>query len=259
MTEARANPQKPGLFDHLAARQLAPAILAAPGGLRPRLPYVFDEGLPHERAVPVEEIAEFARPQAPALLYPAAKEDHRKPDALGEVQQTEATPHRPAAIRGAPAEPGPRPPAMLQPEYRPGPKVQPVIEPSAPRRLDPQVQSPQKTPEPAPVRVHTLQRIVERAVERAESQDAAPRRPIRPAVRDEVAAPVHDSRRSAAAVPFRQGRAAGKPAETTIEIHIGRLEVRAPAASAKTAAPAPAPPDNRLAAYLRSRANGARS
>lgn len=266
MTENRASPSAAhGLFASLAEEQLGesglgPPGLGTPGGLRPRLPYVFDadghgfdqegelEGhdLPDSRAPALEgpsrsDIRVTERAAALPVPEPLRKtSDHRR-DAAPEpnvplqrpAAQAEA---RPAAAHGRQT----LAPALPQPPVVPASRSEPRTDHSS-----------------------TLTRLVptqSSSGPRSRGEDAPPRALAASVQRALAATPQRLMPRVPAATLARLGSPTDAAREPSIEIHIGRVEVRAlltPAAPA-TAARAPQA-DQRLANYLHARNRGARS
>jgi len=247
-----ADNPSPGLFERLAAWQLAPPERNAAPSLRPRVDFVFDESLVggmrptsaaglrqqwlFEPSEPVPPSPFAARETAGTRPVPPPKPPTR---ANADEPRIRAA-QEPGSPRSAdPIHPARQPNFPTRPEVRPAP---PAAEPAARTSI-----------------LHTRERILQ-------IQPAVPPRgSVPPATR---ATPPRESPPSPAALQqipqaplaaLRTQLERPSAAEPTIEIHIGRLEVRAPAAPRAEPARRASPSDRHLAAYLRSRENGARS
>jgi hypothetical protein len=272
-TQAPVPAPQSGLFGLLAERQLAQHAGPFPGSLRPWLPYSFDgpSSVAELEPPPAELRSDADDVSQPSLAPRRGQRD--------EVRQMAAPPPFSVATTrpfDQPSATEPRPPlrrdgtpATVRPEALPlvdptdSPKtvasssrtahVPEVVERLAPGRAS----APAVGAEP---RVHTRDRRV--TVEHA----ARGERPLPPSLVPSSTVRVREStspvrltpRVPPVAPPFTQQRETR--AEPTIEIHIGRIDVRAQTApAARAVAEAPAAPDDRLAAYLRRRGTGARS
>ena len=243
----------PGLFERLAAQQLAPPERNAAPSLRPRLDFVFDQSLVGEM-----------RPTSAAGL--------RQPWLL---EPSEAVPPSPFAARETagtrPVPPPPKPPTRANADE---PRIRAAQEPGSPHSADPihPARQPNYPTRPevrlAPPAAETAARtsILHTRERILQIQPAVPPRESLPPAsratppRASAAPPAALQRTPKAPLAALRAQLERPPAsEPTIEIHIGRLEVRAPAAPRAEAARPPSPPDRNLAAYLRSRENGARS
>jgi len=257
--ETPAPAPAPGFFGLLAERQIVQDARRAPGSLRPLLPHVFDESA---------AVSELEPPPAP-LRGHAADPRQETPATLRQERDNvdNAAPLPPPAARStrasttAPHDAAPREPVdrghRLQDVSAPSraTPVPGVLPPSAPDRLHPA----HGAADPRPDRVHTRERIVtlERAARAEKPTPLSPAASAASHARDVTSTGRLTPRASLPVPPFRQQRETPEP---TIEIHIGRVEVRAQVApAARTAVPETAAPDHRLATYLRKRGTGARS
>jgi len=248
------------LFESLARQQLAPAAERTPGTLRPRLPYLFDDGPAADHPAATASENPIGRSgSSPELSPPSPESSQSFPGASPEVY-SDAPFVAPEAVRVQPAQPSPPIKPSRSWSGEPGPlereRVRPAPPPAA-TRPQPAVQGLGDTGG----RIHSIEQIVQvhsvrgrestqPPVSAAPQRDGVPRafEGMRPAARSNPMTPLR---------AVVESRTASEP---TIEIHIGRLEVRAPAGSAaEMARPQASPPDRRLAAYLRGRGNGARS
>jgi hypothetical protein len=265
MTPTNANPPVSGLFEHLVSRQLPPTAKETSRGLRPRLPYLFEERLA------VDDSLEFAEQQEVGLSRPSpsyvSKNVEDEQPTMHLAEKTHVAPLLPPRQRPAATdEPKGSPSSFFSRSAGPGPGELPRSDRavgSAPHLASSLVQQAlpsRQLVEPRVSHVHPLERIVQVYMNAEKSAIDSPVRAVRPTSRvAEVDAVSGREARSAVAAPFHIAPVRQRADDTVIEIHIGRLEVRAPAAPAKSAPQQPTPSDNRLAGYLRSRANGARS
>jgi hypothetical protein len=250
-----------GLFEALASTQLG-QVDRGGGALRPRLPYAFDLPIDVDPIGRVDDLtqpltrddgdvgraASTVRPEAPA------RATHR----VESVAATPREPHRSAPLTQSE-------PLSRAPDADPRRELSPS-QLRSPHRIEPPRQSDPARPDaidPARARTDRVpmrEGIVNRrsiTTFTAVSQKPASAPTIRPVPREPALPPT--TARPAMALQDR-GLASRSQPETTIEIHIGRVEVRAPGPSAaKTATPQRAASDRRLSAYLQRRAAGARS
>ncbi|WP_166567020.1 hypothetical protein [Pseudomonas sp. R5(2019)] len=247
-----------GLFEQLAAQQLASTPL--PQGLRPQLPYPFEDlpfraGGEMDLDAPTAHHVTARAAQDPAR--PVAQDAIRTIDAQSSlVSASPAAPNRAGEIDASPPLPGmssvtiaPIRPVTPLPKHR--------YEPDLPQPLASSVveRSESFTDQP---RMHERIIQVETAVARPASEPQSADTP------NSLTPPVYKPSgllprlpHPAPVLPPMQPRQAPEP---TIEIHIGRVEVRAQVAPTPPApVQRPAPQDQRLATYLRHRGNGARS
>jgi hypothetical protein len=268
-----AAPQAAGFFERLAEPQLVPAAVTAPGSLRPWLPYSFDQPMPADdeparahdagamkdlamwsagtlplasgelTAAPRDEAAGarvLERPFKPALTRAAAVADRSTARAGGADVQLPSDRESRAPVASAPIA---------------ATRTARVLSPSETAQRRPgHVESPA---ERLPVARHGIH--VESSVNHGRGSQPPGLAPPVGQAPQLVPAPRLTPRRSAptTASSDLQRRAVSEP---TIEIHIGRVEVRAHTAAAeRPAAQRPSPSDERLAAYLRRRGTGARS
>lgn len=247
-----------GLFEQLAEHQLAPN--RTPQGLRPQLPYWFEEAPTRFGAEGELDVPSTRNAASHPVQDPARRAEHESPRII--AAESLLAPTGPAP-RNRASETGTSPPQRPM-----NPMTTEPIRATAPPpndRTEPDLRQPSASPvmrsESHTDRPHTPERLI--PVESAVARPAAELPP--PAVAPKsAAAPTFEPPRlmprlptPAAILPPAQSREASEP---TIEIHIGRVEVRAQVAPPTTApAQRPAPPDQRLAAYLRNRGNGARS
>jgi hypothetical protein len=245
-----------GPFQSWAREQvgIAGSVPHRGGALRPALPYAFDATPQRDEGVELE-VSEASTPdEAPPLALTAV------------------------ALTPAESTPGAREDNLLAPSKSESKAPGPQTGPASPLPASTHAQHALPSP---PSRPESRESTAERAavtVRRGGSPQppSLPRSPsegVRSALAALPASP--DSRRTSgdsAARTLRPRLATAAtsafpvpvapPAEPTIEIHIGRIEVRAaaPARSAAPAAPSPAQPqDRRLENYLRRRGQGARS
>jgi hypothetical protein len=274
--ESEARP--PDLFAVLADRQVASADGTARSTLRPWLPYPF-ERIPSADVRAGDEPSPFPSPRT----SPSSSREQPRPEGSvtsADVSEfiTSIVPARHSAQRqleidhrdrtqdrGAPAET-----VALRPSVVPT-AAEPLVAPPRPAKVEPIV-TPASTQTFVHHHVHSHEHVspTEPVVASAESispsarlqtADSQPRygiRPLRPA-------PTPSSLRPSAPAFRRLTTPGGYDTnrgerETTVEIHIGRLEVRAHVdpQPRRTAARA-SERDDRLAAYLQRRAAGARS
>lgn len=279
----------PGLFGLLAQRQLVQHASPASGSFRPWLPYAFD-GPPSVSELdsppaPLPSDAAGVAPQSPTPR-------HQESD---DVELASVQPPVPAAstpefdkssesalrrrvdhgVTTAPIEMTPSRPIV------PAHTVKEVSRSSRAGHVSDVVASPARgwaptrnedtesgasarerasTVEPAAQAVRRLSPPLESSTPPPRVVDAdagaRPRSSVRG--RDIISAKRLMPRVPLPSVPFRLQRESA--AEPTIEIHIGRIEVRAHSAPATQAvSEATTVPDQRLAAYLRRRGTGARS
>jgi len=230
-----------GLFAGLAREQLAPSPLA-PGNLRPRLPLPFEvapAGFEGEEELAGADL-EAALPGPRAV--PAALE-------AGPSVRAPERSDRPPVLPMALAPPRSD---VLPPAERKGRTISRESLPPTPMVPPPMA---------ATERHHTLQ---ERMV-RVESTVLRERSPAAPSGPIATASRSPDGQfRLKPLLPMPAPALPSLPAarveEPTIEIHIGRVEVRAQLAPATPSPAARAePPDQRLASYLSGRSRGARS
>jgi hypothetical protein len=246
--------QGTALFDQLVAHEAGSGANTA-GSLRPKLPYPF-------HALALEEAA-------PEVIPPLGG-----PDAVAAIEQRaparrEAAPAMPTATPAqAGSAPAPPTPAQARPGHAPGQRVvrDAVLAPS--RNNEPMANASM----PAEARASERAPVAAAAVAAAATSKARarPQQPaLAPAQRDQTSpaaltplrprlppSPERAALRAAPRLP-----AASPASEPTIEIRIGRIDVRA--AVQPELAPSPGrpadPPADRLGTYLGRRARGARS
>lgn len=263
MTANSATIPAGGLFERLAVQQLAPERM--PHGLRPQLPYPFEDA-----SVRFHEEAETFAFSTSLPDYPHETEQTQRSDA-GDIETPvmAVSPPAPAIIESRKGEgetvasPLRRPSSPASVAFPERAVAAPSLEThSEPKPSKPAVSS--GKPDGGHVNhLHTFERLVQVQLESKllppeashESAASAAPKPVTPAIEPARLRP----RSPVPAMPL-QADLVNPASEPTIEIHIGRVEVRAQVAPS-TPAPAQrqAPSDQRLAAYLRNRGNGARS
>jgi hypothetical protein len=258
MTEGRSNSGEHGLFEQLAARQVDQG-LAGGTTLRPQLPYVFDGPARGEDSAVIEDVAAQPPPSEPIDVVrheiqsrsttressgpPVLEPSARAADAI-HVQ-----PQRPAARRGeTPDTTSGR--TTLRPD---GDRPAPLVAATPASAFHAQTERITR-------HVHTNERIIQlesrRLRESGVSGESRP--PARPVPTAVIAERPVLGRRAGSVGPIAAPPI--PPAETTIEIHIGRVDVRATTdATPRADTPRQTAVDDRLAAYLRRRGAGARS
>jgi hypothetical protein len=248
-----------GLFEALAQTHMGRAD--GGGGLRPRLSYAFDLPLDAEPADRVDNLTHSVahdEGDVRASTSGGRAEGARKTDRVESGRATPVVSQRSAA--DARSHSGPQPPSTDSTREMPRPRSDNPPRIEALRPPDPTSRSatePTSTPiDRGPMR----ERVVEtRTVTTVVAPRSTPPGPpsIRPALREPLPTPV--ASRVTLGRP-NHGLAQRSRPEPTIEIHIGRLEVRAPApSSTRTETPQRTARDARLSAHLQRRAAGARS
>jgi hypothetical protein len=250
-----ADNPSPGLFERLAAQQLAPPERNAAPRLRPRLDFVFDESLLGKMpATPAAGLCQPWLPEPPEPVPPS-------PFAARETAGTRPVSHPEPPTRATADEPRIRA-AQVPGRPRSADPIHPIQQPNFTTRPETRSAPPAAEPAPRTNILHTRERILQMqpAVPSRESAPPATRTtPQRESTTPPPAA-LQRATRKAPLAALRAQLERPPAAEPTIEINIGRLEVRAPAAPPAEPAHLPSsPPDRRLGAYLRSRENGARS
>jgi hypothetical protein len=262
-----------GLFELLALRQLAPQAPGTPGALRPRLPYRFEDS-PVVDAVVDFANREAADPPSPPAASPSPEIQEVPPashSAAPQIEKHEPSPRRTGAndaaivrtsahMESAVQDPLPLSRAPLLESPQQPPRAATVSQPHANQPSVTHIRTLEQTHtnQPGVSHTHTLERIVPL---RSDAQNPAGDRPtasVPPAARAVTAVPAPTASRPGFPPPLHDDRSRQSVGDTVIEIHIGRLEVRAPAAPVRSAPPPPVQ-DSHLASYLRGRANGARS
>lgn len=240
--------------EHLPAR-------AAPrdaDNLRPRVPYDFDAA----RQRPESGIEEVADRRASVgtgaeTVPPAVAIDRRAaPQTRDRTESADEPRAAPATIAVTrPHEVQPRAVMEIAPRSV---EASPAQEHRAPQKSREPVEPARAPASLPPAKVSTRHETVIERRASAEREEFAPQGVRAKQARESRPEP-HGLRPRLESLPPPAPLRA-RPAEPVIEIHIGRLEVRAATPSAK---PAPAPrasePDRGLANYLRGRGSGARS
>jgi hypothetical protein len=247
-----------GLFEQLAAQQLASTPL--PQGLRPQLPYPFED-LPVRAGVEMDLDGPTAHHVTARVAQdptrPIAQDTIRNIDTQSSlVPASSAAPNLAGEIDASAPLPGMS--SVTTEPIRPAPPLPTHRnEPDLPQPLASAVVERGET-YTVPPRMHERTIQVETAVARPVSEPQSADTP------NSLTPPVYKPSgllprlpHPAPVLPPMQPRQAPEP---TIEIHIGRIEVRAQVARTPPApVQRPAPQDQRLATYLRHRGNGARS
>lgn len=251
--------ETPGLFALLAERQVG-APERPQGALRPWLPYAFDRIARESDDEQVDETQPPAAADGPRTLVEHVRPPHE--DSVTKAPE-------PVAAASPAAKPLSETRERVEPAPRPRPHDESVrsgapLAGREPARVTPAPPRPDTTPADVEARVrhlHTHQHVsrsetlASPRVAHTPASETARIRPLPPAP---PPAPFVVNRRDPALSAVGSDRA--HPQETTIEIHIGRLEVRAQMdAHATRETPRRPPTDDRLAAYLQRRAAGARS
>jgi hypothetical protein len=231
---------KSTLFDHLVQHERGAAVGSA-RSLRPRLPHPFEKGSAQDTAFELEEVG-------------VNSVSHHYPHESPITERRNAAPKPPTATDPAP-------------DVRRPPRA--AIE----RATGQPPERPRPANEPAGANV-TLHERIEMVVTNKSPSAPGGEPAVEPKLRDRGAAPVQAQplRRQQLAPPSRQlsgsrpklvvpGAHRPDNSDQIVEIHIGRIDVRAAPkpVDVQPAASASAPPVNHLAAYLQRRSRGARS
>lgn len=250
-----------GLFEQLAKQQLAPE--PPRHGLRPQLPYPFEDIPPSFRVEgeqdaaspsmsptdshPARDRAQRAKHEAPQLTAVDSPLVSTAPAPVSRARESSYAQPRQSISTNATEQPRTAAPSPLD-EWSEPLSHRPTIAPAL------RSESPPDRPHSPEASIQVTTTVAHAAAEvppaTAASKNQAPPAFELPRLKPRLPTP------PAPVTPAQRQEAS----EPTIEIHIGRVEVRAQVAPSTPPPPQrPAPADQRLAAYLSNRGNGARS